>query len=237
MFGMLSVYIGGLKKGTGKTLLSAGLAGTMQSLNYGVSYYKPIQTGANLLNDDAEFVNRIDKHIKTMTTYKIQSDAHPLIGAYGEGIKQIDTMTIMHDYKQNIMMTECHIVEGNNGISAPFDEKKTELNLIEQFCLPVILVINPNMTKLDEVISGVNYIHSKHVTLSGIVINDYTEDSTDLEMKYFPHLIKEFTGAKILGILPHYDNFESLSPQKLISDILNRLNVEDIFSLKIAKLC
>jgi dethiobiotin synthase len=234
---MLSVYIAGLKKGTGKTLLGAGLAGTMQSLNYAVSYYKPIQTGSNLLNDDTEFVNRIDPHVKTLSTYKLQSTSHPLIGAYDEGIKQIDTMTVMRDYKQNIMLTECHIVEGNNGISSPFDEKKTEINLIEQFCLPVILVVNPNLTRLDEVISGINYIHSKHVTLSGVVINDYAENSDDVEIKYFPQLVKEFTGAKILGTLPHYENFDNLSPQRLISDILNRLDVEDIFSLKIAKLC
>ena len=234
---MLSVYIAGLKKGTGKTLLSAGLAGTMQSLNYAVSYYKPIQTGFNLLNADLEFVNRIDSHVKTSSTYQFQNPSNPLIGAYYQNIKKIDTMKIMHDFKQNIMMTECHIVEGNNGISAPFDEKKTEINLIEHFCLPVILVVNPNITPLDEVITGINYIHSKHVTLSGIVINDYSQDSPDLEMKYFPHLVKEFTGAKILGTLPHYENFENVSPQRLISDILNRLNVEDIFSLKIAKLC
>ena len=234
---MLSVYIAGLKKGTGKTLLCAGLAGTMQSLNCCASYYKPIQTGTNLLNDDTEFVNKIDSHVKTDSTYKLQSPSNPLIGAFNEGIKHIDSMTIMHDYKQNIMMTECHVVEGNNGISSPFDEKKTEINLIEQFCLPVILVVNPNITKIDEVIAGVNYIHSNHVTLSGIVINDYNENSSDLEMKYFPHLVKEFTGAKILGTLPHYENFENLSPQRLISDILNRLNIEDIFSLKIAKLC
>ena len=158
---MLSVYIAGLKKGTGKTLLSAGLAGTMQSLNYAVSYYKPIQTGFNLLNADLEFVNRIDSHVKTSSTYQFQNPSNPLIGAYYQNIKKIDTMKIMHDFKQNIMMTECHIVEGNNGISAPFDEKKTEINLIEHFCLPVILVVNPNITPLDEVITGINYIHSK----------------------------------------------------------------------------
>lgn len=234
---MLSVYIAGLKKGTGKTLVSAGLAGTMQSLSYPVSYYKPIQTGINFSYGDTEFVNRIDSHIKTATTYKLHSTSNPLIGAYSEGIQKIDTMKIMHDYKQNNMTTECHIVEGSNSISAPLDEKKTEIDLIEQFCLPIILVVNPNITKIDEVISGINYIHSKHITLSGIIINDYNENSPNLEMKYFPHLIKEFTGAKILGTLPHYDNFDNLSPQNLISDILNCLNIEDIFSLKIAKLC
>ncbi len=234
---MLSVYIAGIKKGTGKTLLCAGLAGTMQSLNYAVSYYKPIQTGANLLNDDTEFVNRMDKHIKTSSTYKLQSASNPLIASYLEGIRQIDTMKIMHDYKQNIMLTECHIVEGNNGLTSPYDEKKTETNLIEHFNLPVILVVNPNINSIDEVIGAVNYIHSKHVTLMGIVINDYDDNSKNLEIKYYPQLVKEYTGAKILGTLPHYENFDNISPQTLIADILNRLNVEEIFSLKIAKLC
>lgn len=233
---MLSVYVAGLKKGTGKTLLCSGLAGTMQSLNYAVSYYKPIQTGYNMLNDDTDVISKIDNHIKVFSTYKLQSTQNPLIGAYNDNIKKIDTMMIMHDYKQNIMMTECHIVEGCNSISSPIDEKKTEINLIKQFSLPVILVVNPNITKMDEVITGINYIYSKHVNLSGVVINDYNYETEDLEIKYFPHLVKEYTGAKVLGTLPHYNDYDNLSPEILISDILNRLNVEDIFSLKIARL-
>lgn len=233
---MLSVYVAGLKKGTGKTLLCTGLAGTMQSLNYAVSYYKPIQTGYNMLNADTEVISKIDEHIKVSSTYKLQSPSSPLFGAYDEGIKNINSMSIMHDFKTNIMMTECHIVEGGNGISSPIDEKKTEINLIKQFSLPVILVVNPNITKTDEVISGINYIYSKHVNLSGVVVNDYSSTSDNIEIKYFPHLIKEYTSAKVLGTLPHYDNFENLPPDILISDILNNLNIEDIFSLKIAKL-
>ena len=233
---MLNVYVAGLKKGTGKTLLCAGLAGTMQSLNYAVSYYKPVQTGSDMLNDDTDVISKIDSYIKVFSTYKLQSSQSPLIGAYNEGIKQIDTMKIMHDYKKNIMMTECHIVEGGNGISSPIDEKKTEINLIKQFSLPVILVINPNITGIDETISGINYIYSKRVSLSGVVVNDYDVETDDLELKYFPHLVKEYTGAKVLGTLPHYNNYDNLSPEILISDILNRLNIEDIFSLKIAKL-
>lgn len=233
---MLSVYIAGLKKGTGKTLLSAGLAGTMQSLSYATSYFKPIQTGSNLLNDDADFVNRIDKNIKTFTSYKFQCRSCPLVGAYKEGIKQIDTMKIMHEYKNNIMMTDCHIVEGCNSIYSPIDDKITEINLIEQFVMPLILVVNPLLSDIGEVISGINYIRANNINLMGIVINDYDICSEDIEIKYFPHLIKEFTGVKILGSLPHYSNFENLEPQILISDILNRLDIEDIFSLRISKL-
>ena len=233
---MLSVYIAGLKKQTGKTLLASGLAATMQSLSYTTGYYKPIQTGLECAGFDADFVNKMDSHIKTSTCYKLQSSYHPLIGMYLEGNNNIDTMKILHDYKQNMMMCECHIVEGNNGLSSPFAEKKTEINLISQFSLPLILVVNPNITKIDDVISGINYIYSNNIKFLGVVINDYKIDTEDIEVKYFPHLLKEYTGVKILGSLPHYDNFKLLTPQTLISDVLNRLNIEDIFSLKIAKL-
>ena len=140
-------------------------------------------------------------------------------------------MKIMHEYKNNIMKTDCHIVEGCNSIYSPIDDKITEISLIEQFVMPLILVVNPLLSDIGEVISGINYIRANNINLMGIVINDYDITSEDIEIKYFPHLIKEFTGVKILGSLPHYANFENLEPQILISDILNRLDIEDIFSL------
>lgn len=233
---MLSVYIAGLKKQTGKTLVAAGLAGTMQSLSYQTSYYKPIRTGSGFINNDSEFVNKIDKHIKTSTTYTLKSSSHPLIAVYEEGLNNIDITKIMHDYKQNTMMSECHIVEGNNGVSSPLDEQKTEIDLIRHFGLPVILVINPNITKTDEVICAINYIHSNNVNLLGAVINDYDSNSPNIEIKYFPELIKEYTAVKILGTLPHYENFDLQSPETLIFDILNRLNIEEIFNIKVPEL-
>ena len=43
---MLNVFISGLERQSGKTIVTAGLAATMQSLSYSTSVYKPIQTGA-----------------------------------------------------------------------------------------------------------------------------------------------------------------------------------------------
>ena len=47
---MLNLYITSANRNDGKTLLSAGLAATMQSLGYKTSVYKPIQTGGKELN-------------------------------------------------------------------------------------------------------------------------------------------------------------------------------------------
>ena len=61
---MLNIFISGLERQSGKTLVSAGLAGTMQSLNYSTRVFKPIQTCAKDLNgfsqsQDLAFVKRI----------------------------------------------------------------------------------------------------------------------------------------------------------------------------------
>lgn len=233
---MLSIFIAGLKKQSGKTLLSAGLAGTMQSLSYATSYYKPIQTGSNLLNNDEEFIKKFDSNIKTLTTYRFSSPSSPLISAYEEGIKKIDKSKIFTDFRTNAQMSECRIVEGTNSISSPIDTKLTECGIISALELPVILVLNPITCKMEDVISGINYIYSNKIKLIGAVINEYNENSQNLEHKYYPQLVKEYTGAHILGCLPHYDDFENLNAGVLIADTLNRLNIEGIFGLKIAKL-
>lgn len=233
---MLSIFISGLKKQSGKTLVAAGLAGTLQSLSYSTSYYKPVQTGSNLLNNDEEFIKKFDGNIKTFTSYKFNSPSSPLISAYEEGIKKIEKSKIIFDYKNNTQLTECHIAEGSNSISSPIDTKLTECGIISALGLPVVLVLNPITSKIEDAISGINYIYSNRVKLIGVIINEYNEISQSLEHKYYPQLIKEYTSAHILGTLPHYDDFENLNAGVLISDTLNRLNIEEIFGIRIAKL-
>lgn len=49
-------------------------------------------------------------------------------------------------------------------------------------------------------------------------------------------MVKEYTGINVLGVFPHYENFESLTPDTLIADTLNNVQLEEIMGLKIAKL-
>lgn len=237
---MLSIFISGLVRQSGKTLLTAGLAGTMQSLCYSTSVYKPIQTGAVLLNNtvmsqDLQAIRNIDSNIRVSSVYAFQSPRTPLVAAYEENSK-IDITVIHNEFQSNIQMTECHIVEGANSVFSPIDEHRTEADIIKMLGLPVLLVVNPKISSIGEVIAGVNFVLSNKVNLLGIVINDYDENSENLEEKYFPQLIKEYTNIEILGYLPHYDDMISLTPDTLIADILNRVDIEKIFALKIAKL-
>lgn len=237
---MLSIFISGLVRQSGKTLLTAGLAGTMQSLCYSTSVYKPIQIGAILLNNnlvsqDLQAVKNIDANIKTSSLYNFQSQLTPLVAAY-EGDSKIDITSIYNGFQTNIQMTECHIVEGANSIFSPIDERRTEADIVKTLGLPLLLVVNPKISSIGEVISGINFIRSNKVNLLGVVVNDYDENSENLEEKYFPQLIKEYSNVEILGNLPHYEDMRDLTPDTLIADVLNQVDIERIFGLKIAKL-
>jgi dethiobiotin synthetase len=237
---MLEVFISGLGKQTGKTVVSTGLAITMQSLAYSTAFYKPIQTGANSVNgvktsQDLALVKRFDSNITVQSTYVLKSSSSPFVGVYEEGMK-IDINAIYNEYQALARTLDCKIVEGSNSISTPVAQYLTEADIVKSLKTPLVLVVNPAKTPIDTVISGLNYVKSSRINLWGIIINQYDENSQNLEHKYFPQIIKEYSDVKVLGFLPNYENISTITPDVLISDTLNNINIEEIFGLKIAKL-
>lgn len=237
---MLNVFISGLAPQTGKTIVTAGLAATMQSLSYSTCVYKPIQTKAEMLNGfkvspDLALIKRVDSNISTGSTYMMKSSAPPFVSAYEEGFK-IDAGAILTEFQGFSQMTDCNIVEGSNSISTPVAQYLTEIDIVKTLRMPLILVVNPKRTPIDLVISGLNFIQNSRVNFSGIIINQHNEKSENLEEKYFPQIIKEYTDAKILGMLPDYEKISLITPETLIADILTNIDIESIFGLEIAKL-
>jgi dethiobiotin synthetase len=237
---MLEIFISGLGKQTGKTIVASGLAITMQSLAYSTGFYKPIQTGAKLLNgiktsQDLALVKRFDSNIKVQSTYVLKSSASPFVGVYEEGMK-IDITTIYKEYQELGRITDCKIIEGSNSISTPVAQYLTEADIVRSLKTPLILVVNPTKNTIDETISAINYVKASRLNLLGIIITQYDENSENLEHKYFPQIIKEYSDPKILGFLPEYENISEITPDVLISDILNDINIEEIFGVKISKL-
>lgn len=238
---MLSIFVSGLNKHTGKTIVTAGIAGTMQSLSYSTSVYKPIETSGvevdgGISSTDISAISNFDSNIKTTISYLFKSPSTPLAAAYESNNTKIDIQKIYNDYQTNIQMTECHIVEGTNSIASPIDETRVEADIVKTLGLPLLLVLNPKKSTIEDAIMGINYVNSQHLNLLGVIVNNYEENSFYLEEKYFPQFVEEYTNAKILGTLPHYSDMQKLTPETLIADVLNNINIEDIFGLKIAKL-
>ena len=237
---MLNVFISGLEKQTGKTLVTAGLAATMQSLSFPTCVYKPIQTGATLLNGvksspDMSFIKRIDPTLEVNATYILSGAESPFVSSYKDNLK-IDVNTICSEYMMLAKGMDCAVVEGVNSVSSPLAQNMTELDLVKIMNIPLVLVINPKITPIHTVIAALKYINSGGVNLKGIILNQYDAESENLEEKYYSQIINEFSNIKVLGLIPDYGDISHITPETLISNTINNLDIEEIFGLKIAKL-
>ena len=105
---MLSVFISGFESQTGKTLVTAGLAATMQSLSYSTNVYKPVCTNSQNING-LELIKNVDSNISTEVSYILKSSLSPFVGAYEDGVK-IDLNTIFSTYQECYHVNDCTLV-------------------------------------------------------------------------------------------------------------------------------
>lgn len=237
---MLELYVSGTEQNSGKTFITAGLAATMQCLGYSTSVYKPVQTNAIKKNGfvqapDLAYVKFIDPYIKTYFSYLLTSNAAPVLAAGFSGI-EIKRDKILQDYEQIFRESECIITDGCQGITAPLSVDMLETDLIKALGLPVLIVISPEKTSVNNIIMTLNYAKSLEIPVRGVILNEYPDDTTDLNVKNLTRLVEEYTDAKVLGIMPHLENLRNIKPDDLITNILYGIDVESVFNIKIAKL-
>lgn len=235
---MLNLYITSINKKEGKTFLTAGLAATMQSLGYTTSVYKPIQTAGRDINGfmqspDLTFISSIDPYIKTQFTYLFKSNAEPLIAAENEN-KYIDLATISKDYQKIISNSDCTIIDGDCGLFSPIAPNMQTIDLVKYLQVPVVLVINPAENIINNTLATIYTAQEKGITIRGVVINNITDDCPAELLTSITRIIEEYTNIKILGLIPHIEG--KIAPEELITSILNGVDIESIFNVKIEKL-
>lgn len=237
---MLNIFVTGTDSNVGKTFITAGLAATMQSLGYSTCVYKPIQAGAPKKNGfgqsrDLVFVKNIDPYIKVHSTYVLKKQASPVIAAEEENIL-IDGNLIKKDYEILSKEQDCMILEGTGGVMTPLAYNFLISDMIKFLNLPVIVVIKPDSGVINQTLLTINHAQSKGIKVRGVIINKFPESTNDIDIKTAPRLIEEYSDVKILGIVKNFYDINKLSPSELITNILNGIDIESVFDVKIAKL-
>lgn len=235
---MLSLYIASTEAKAGKTFISAGLAATMQSLDYATCVYKPIQTAGIEINGfmqspDLTYIKTIDPYIETYFTYLFKSDCEPLIAAEKEH-ERIDIDLINHEYKNIIQKYDCSILDGSNGIMSPITTGYTTLDILRVLKVPMLLVITPSEEAISNALLILNMAREKNIEVRGAIINNIPEYTDSPKITSIPRLIEEYSDAKILGIVNRME--DKFNPNELITSILNGIDIESVFNIKIAKL-
>ena len=229
---MLELYLTGVEQNKNKIFITAGLASTMQSLGYSTAVYKPVETGVEDFSKDLAYINYIDKYIETYYTYQLESPLNPLLSASAEGLV-MEKSAIMQDYQKIMNRYECLLTDGLSGLATPMGRDFLEEDIVKSLVLPILFVVSAENPDINNTFLSLNRAKELGLEVRGVIINDYPEGTTDPNVKLMPKLIEEYTNAKVLGIFP---KTEFLSPEDLIAQTLNCIDIEEVFRIKIAKI-
>ena len=237
---MLNIFITGSENNVGKTFITAGLAATMQSLGYSTCVYKPVETGVVkksgfVQSTDLILVKTVDPYIKTHSTYMLKEEFTPVISAETERMT-IDKNVIKKEFELLAKEHDCIVIEGSQGIMTPLAPYTLESDLIKFLNVPAAIIINPKETSLNQALLTINHAEQKGIEVRGVIINNLYGEMDAIDLRNTPRLIEEYSNAKILGIVRNIDNEKKIEPNSLITDILNGIDIESLFNVKIDKL-
>lgn len=235
---MLNLYITSAKRSDGKTFITSGLAATMQSLGYSTSVYKPIQTGGIEINGftqspDLTYIKSIDPYINTKFTYLFKTKAEPLIASEIEN-KPIDIELINGDYSPQLFNYDCTILDGDGGLLSPVAPSIQNIDLVKRIQVPCLLVLTPNSDSINDTLLSIYAAQERGVEIRGVVINNIYEDCSKLMLTSITRVVEEYSNVKVLGLIPHLG--EKFLPEELIPAVLNGIDIESVFNVKIEKL-
>ena len=235
---MQNLYITSIDKKDGKTFISAGIAATMQSLCYKTSVYKPYQTAGIEINGfmqspDLTFIKTIDPYINTNFSYLFKTDSEPLIAAETES-KYIDIDQIQTDFQSIATVSDCTIVDGDKGLLSPLAPSIQAIDMIKRLQLPILFVITPKENTISNTLTSIYAALDKGLEIRGVILNNITNECPKQMLTATTRIIEEYTNANILGIVPNIGS--KIKPEDLISAILNGIDIESVFKMKIEKL-
>jgi len=235
----MNIYITGINKECGKTVISAGIAAVMQSLGYKACVYKPVQTGAidkgkYLISPDLTFVKMVDSYITTHSTYMLAEKVLPVISDKKEKT-EISIKNIKKDYSVLCKKAETIIVEAPCSLMSPIAADNFAYEIPLELKTPIVLVITPSADSLGQYLSEINSAKSIGLDILGVIINKYPVYSEIPEIKLFPELIEKYSDVKVLGLIRNF-RAKSISANTLITEIINGIDLEDVFRMKIPKL-
>ena len=235
---MLNIYVTSSERKSGKTFISAGIAATMQSLGYSTTVYKPIQTSGIeikgfMQSPDLTFVKTIDPYINTHFSYLYKENTEPLIASEIDN-EIIETDFILNEYKRITSMYECTIMDGDGGILSPIAVNTHNADLIKKLSIPIIITTSPSVNSINNTLMTIFAAQEKGLDVRGVILNNIQKDCDKTLLSSIPRAIEEFTNVKVLGLLPNLG--AKFSPEDLITAILNGMDIESIFNIKIEKL-
>jgi len=172
--------IAGIGTEIGKTVCSAIVTKALDA-----NYWKPVQAG-NLTDGDAYWVQQWvpGTHVFE-STYALTNPLSPHTAAELDGIRIELNAFHLPETDQNL------VVELAGGIMVPLNDQQTNLDLMQQLGLPVILVSKNYLGSINHTLLTYEILKSRNIPMVGIIFNGQTNHSGEA-------FILKYTGLPVL---------------------------------------
>ncbi len=208
-----NLIVCGTDTDVGKTVVSALLVQGLES-----NYWKPIQSGLSE-GSDTDWVCKIlklPKHRYLKEIYRFQAPVSPHWAAEKENCSVSIEKLKLPEFGQQT------IIETAGGLMVPLRRDFLQLDLLEQWQLPVVLVARSGLGTINHTLLSLEALKRRKLPIVGVILNGPLHADN-------PKTIHDFGGVPILAELPKLSPLtsetlqEEWQKQKLIHRIKSRL--------------
>ena len=146
----------------------------------------------------------------------------------------IDIDYINNEYKRISSVSDCTMLDGDSGILSPIAPNTLTADLVRKLGVPILIVTQPDLNAVNNTLMTIAVALEKGIEIRGVIVNDISADCSKEILTSITRIIEEFTNVKVLGLVPHLPS--GYTPEDLITAILNGIDIESIFNVKIEKL-
>jgi len=218
---MGGVFVTGTDTGVGKTVVAAGIAGSMRKDGIDVGVMKPIATGIpqekGFKSSDAELLAKISgskDHESEINPIFLPLEASPLAASRALNI-DIKLDEVFSAFKRLTNRHDFVVVEGIGGVMVPIKQNYFVIDMIREMNLPVLIVSRAALGTLNHTVLTVKACKEYNLNIAGIVLNGARNDNVAEETA--GEIIRELTEIFVIGSIPFVD-------------VLNENNMVDLVS-------
>lgn len=198
----------GIGTGIGKTFIATILTEALDA-----DYWKPVQAG-NLDFTDTDFVKQHITNQKSFfhpEAYRLSSPMSPHAAA------KIDGIEIVLDKLSVPEISNTIIIEPAGGLMVPLNDRQLNIDLIEQWNLPVILVSQNYLGSINHTLLSVTVLKSRGINLLGIIFNGERNLATE-------DFILQYTGVDCLAKINRESVINKLLVKRYADELKDNLN-------------
>ena len=215
------VFVAGTGTGVGKTIVTAGITGTLRSRGTDATAIKPAQTGAPADDDAALVATACDDPNASTCLERMEPALAPRVAAELEDVS-LDYDELLADCKVAVQASAFPVVEGIGGIRVPLAQTEEVVDLIADLGLPTIVVARAGLGTLNHTALTVDALRDRGLTVPFVILNEY-EGATVAE-RTNPAELRRMLDVPIATIPP----FDADDPSSIVPEVQAALEAADV---------